>query len=239
MGAAAGNGMGTSPNYLRGTAGNGRAHRSSTFDAQRAPPRATAGRNNQVPAMHSERRRGQPLGHHGQVPATHNERRRGQRPGATAKYLRRTTSGAAGNGMDTAIKYLRAAAGIGLGTTIKYLRDRRTTSAAAGNGLGTTMLLVLWLTIQNTANWHVNNAFGLLYVFISFPLARAAAAVAAADFVAAAARPDPPPPPLFGGEKYQKNKIACSVGGWRLGVINEHSPAMHNERRGQRSFEKD
>ena len=40
-----------------------------------------------------------------------------------------------------------------------------------------------WLTIQNTTNRHVNNAFGLLAVFISFPLARAAAAAAvAADF---------------------------------------------------------
>jgi hypothetical protein len=36
-----------------------------------------------------------------------------------------------------------------------------------------------WLTIQNTANWHVSNAFGLLSLFISFPLAPAAAAVAA------------------------------------------------------------
>jgi hypothetical protein len=48
----------------------------------------------------------------------------------TIKYLRRTTSGAAGNGMSTTIKYLRrttrGAAGNGLGTTIKYLR--RTTS---------------------------------------------------------------------------------------------------------------
>jgi hypothetical protein len=31
------------------------------------------------------------------------------------------TSGAAGNGLSTTIKYLRGAAGIGLGTTIKYL----------------------------------------------------------------------------------------------------------------------
>jgi hypothetical protein len=38
---AAGSGLGTTPNYLRGAAGNGRAQRSSTFDAQRAPPRAT------------------------------------------------------------------------------------------------------------------------------------------------------------------------------------------------------
>jgi hypothetical protein len=43
--------------------------------------------------------------------------------------LRRATSGAAGIGLVTTIKYLRGAAGIGLGTTIKYLR--RTTSGAA------------------------------------------------------------------------------------------------------------
>jgi hypothetical protein len=40
--------------------------------------------------------------------------------GTTIKYLRKTTSGAAG---------------IGLGSTIKY--PRRTTGATAGNGLGT------------------------------------------------------------------------------------------------------
>ena len=68
---------------------------------------------------------------------THNERRRGQRPGATTKCLRCTTSGAAGDGLGTTIKYLRGAASIGLGTTVKYLR--RTTSAAANNGLGTTI----------------------------------------------------------------------------------------------------
>jgi hypothetical protein len=56
-------------------------------------------------------------------------------PGTTAMYMQRTTSGAAGNGLYTTIKYVRGAAGIGLGTTIKYLR--RTTSAAANNGLGT------------------------------------------------------------------------------------------------------
>jgi hypothetical protein len=64
---------------------------------------------------------------------TQNERRRGHRPGATIKYLRCTTSGAAGNGLGTTIKHLRAAAGIGLGTTIKDLRD------AAGIGLGATI----------------------------------------------------------------------------------------------------
>jgi hypothetical protein len=44
-----------------------------------------------------------------------------------------TTSGAAGNGLGTTIKYLRGAAGIGLGTTIKYLRG------AVDFGLGTTI----------------------------------------------------------------------------------------------------
>ena len=51
-------------------------------------------------------------------------------------YMQRTTSGAAGDGLYTTIKYVRGAAGIGLCTTIKHLR--RTTSGAAGNGLGTT-----------------------------------------------------------------------------------------------------
>jgi hypothetical protein len=41
-GAFAGSGLSTTLNYLRGAAGNGRAQRSSTFDTQRAPPRAMA-----------------------------------------------------------------------------------------------------------------------------------------------------------------------------------------------------
>ena len=48
-------------------------------------------------------------------------------------YMQRTTSGAAGNGLYTTIKYMRGASGIGMGTTIKDLRC--TTSGAAGNGL--------------------------------------------------------------------------------------------------------
>jgi hypothetical protein len=39
---AAGDDLGTAINYLRGPAGNVRAQRSITCDAQRAPPRATA-----------------------------------------------------------------------------------------------------------------------------------------------------------------------------------------------------
>jgi hypothetical protein len=65
----------------------------------------------------------------------------GNHLGTTTKYLRRTTSGAAGYGMGTIINCLRGAAGNGLGTPIKYLR--RTTSAAAGYGLGTTAKYLL------------------------------------------------------------------------------------------------
>jgi hypothetical protein len=44
-------------------------------------------------------------------------------------YMQRTSSGAAGNGLFTTIKYMRGASGIGMGTTIKHLRC--TTSGAA------------------------------------------------------------------------------------------------------------
>jgi hypothetical protein len=52
-------------------------------------------------------------------------------------YMQRTTSGAAGNGLYTTVKYMRGASGIGMGTTIIHLRCA--TSGAAGNGLGATM----------------------------------------------------------------------------------------------------
>jgi hypothetical protein len=58
------------------------------------------------------------------------------RPCETIKYLQRTTSGATGYKIGTAIRYLRGAASVSLGTTINYLR--RTTSGAAGSELGTT-----------------------------------------------------------------------------------------------------
>ena len=38
-------------------------------------------------------------------------------------YMQRTTSGAAGNGLCTTIKYMRGASGIGMGTTIKHTCD--------------------------------------------------------------------------------------------------------------------
>ena len=58
--------------------------------------------------------------------------------------MQRTTSGAAGNGLYTTIRYIRGAAGIGMGTAIKHLR--RTTSGAAENGLGETMKYLLRTT---------------------------------------------------------------------------------------------
>jgi hypothetical protein len=67
------------------------------------------------------------------------------------KYLRRSTSGAAGNGLSTTIKYLRGAAGVGLGTTIKHLR--RIMIATAGSCLGT---MAKYLVNQNAgagSNW--------------------------------------------------------------------------------------
>jgi hypothetical protein len=148
--------LGTTTKYLRGAAGNDRAKRSSTCDAQRAALRATAWApqlvNTALRRTTSAAWGNKRPGHQDQVPATHNERRRGQGPGATAKYLRCTTSGVAGIGLGTTIKYLRGAAGFGLGTTIKYLRGaagiglrttikylRRSTSGAAGNGLCTTI----------------------------------------------------------------------------------------------------
>ena len=52
-------------------------------------------------------------------------------------YMQRTTSGAAGNGLYTTIKYMCGTSGFGMSTTIKHLRC--TKSGAAGNGQGATM----------------------------------------------------------------------------------------------------
>ena len=40
-------------------------------------------------------------------------------------YMKRTTSGAAGNGLYTIFKYMRGAAGIGLGTTKSTSDEQR------------------------------------------------------------------------------------------------------------------
>jgi hypothetical protein len=77
-------------------------------------------------------------------------------------YMQRTTSGAAGNGLYTTIKYMRGA-GIGLGTTIKHLR--RTTSGTAGNGLGATMKY-----LRRTTSAAANN--GLSTTITTFSLQR-------------------------------------------------------------------
>ena len=55
-----------------------------------------------------------------------------------------------------------------------------------------------WLTIQNTGNWHVSNAFDLLSVFISFPWR--------------AVRPYPTPSPFLGREVPKKTKKKKIVG---------------------------
>ena len=46
-------------------------------------------------------------------------------PGTTAMYMQRTTSGAAGNGLYTTIKYMHGASGINMGTAIKHLHAQR------------------------------------------------------------------------------------------------------------------
>jgi hypothetical protein len=69
-------------------------------------------------------------------PAATASRRRGNYLSATAKYLQKTTSGAAGIGLGTTIKYRRrttsGATGNVLSITIKYLK--RKTSGAVDNG---------------------------------------------------------------------------------------------------------
>jgi len=90
------------------------------------------------------------------------------------KYLRCTTRCAAGSGLGTTIKFLRAAAGIGLDTTTKYLRGaagirlgtmikypRRSMSAAANNGLGTTTRYLVSQNAgagNNCAKAHIHNS---------------------------------------------------------------------------------
>jgi hypothetical protein len=61
-----------------------------------------------------------------------------------------------------------------------------------------------WLTIHNTANWHVSNAFDLLSVLSFFPWRALLLLWQLRIFAAAAARPHPTLPPFFlGGGEYQ------------------------------------
>jgi hypothetical protein len=62
-----------------------------------------------------------------------------------------------------------------------------------------------WLTIQNKANRHVSNAFGLIAVFISFPW-RALLLLRQLRIFAADAARTPPPRPSFLGEGNKKNE---------------------------------
>jgi hypothetical protein len=85
---AAGSGLGTAINYLRGTASIGLGTEikylrgaagislGTTANHLRAS-RASAWTHAQLSAMRNERRRGRQPGYHDQLPATHNERRRG------------------------------------------------------------------------------------------------------------------------------------------------------------------
>jgi hypothetical protein len=76
---ATGIGLKITIKFLRGAARFGLGSTTTTCDAQQTAPRATAGCNDQVPAALSSGAAGNGLG-------------------TTIKYLRRTTSGAAGNG---------------------------------------------------------------------------------------------------------------------------------------------
>ena len=69
----------------------------SEFTTKDAALQGGFSRNDQVPAMHNERRRGKRPGRNGEVPATHNERRREQGLGATIKYLVNQNAGAGNN----------------------------------------------------------------------------------------------------------------------------------------------
>jgi len=100
-----------------------------------AAPRHRPGQHDEVTVKNQKRRGRHRPRHHDQVPATH---------GATIKYLQCTTSGAAGDGLGTTAKFLRAAAGNGLGTTLNYLRG------AASIGLGTTAIY-MQLAASSTA----------------------------------------------------------------------------------------
>jgi hypothetical protein len=66
-------------------------------------------------------------------------------------------------------------------------------SGPSGNDFLFFLFWYFWLTIQNTANRHVSNAFDLLGVFISFPLARCA--------------PHFTPPPFWGREVPKKKTV--------------------------------
>ena len=62
--------------------------------------------------------------------------------------MKRSTSGAEGNGLYTTTK----TAGIGLGTTIKHLR--RTTSGTAGRSLGAAIPLVVQSPLKKNSESH-------------------------------------------------------------------------------------
>jgi len=117
----------------RGAAATTWAPRSSTCEKQRAAPRASASSHLDNSTLHTGKTSFFPMHISRVVLILLRQRRsRGNDLGTTIKYLRKTTSGAAGIGLGTTIKYPRcttgAAAGSGLETTLNYLRG------ATGNG---------------------------------------------------------------------------------------------------------
>jgi hypothetical protein len=76
-----------------------------------------------------------------------------------------------------------------------------------------------WLTIQNTANRHVSNAFDLLGVLFRFPWSALLLLRQLQIFAAAAARPHPTPPPFFGGRKVPKKSKSPVATGLAFGHV--------------------
>jgi hypothetical protein len=92
--------------------------------------------------------------------------------GTTAKYLRRTTSGAVESSLGTATKYLRrptsSAPGIDLCSTAKYLRG------AAGTGLGTTTKYLVNQNAGASSNWAKAHYIKAVHGFFQTPCSAAA-----------------------------------------------------------------
>jgi hypothetical protein len=79
-----------------------------------------------------------------------------------------------------------------------------------------------WLTIQNKANQNVSNAFDLLSVFISFPLARCCCCCCGScGFLLLRLRAPTPPRPPFLGEgstKKEKSPVASGMAFGHFGI---------------------
>jgi hypothetical protein len=104
--------------------------------------------------MHNERRRGQRTGHLDQVLATHNERRRGLRP----KPMPEMTH--------LPLHHKRPVFALFTACLIREQADVPSVFAWNPSFLLVFFFWYFWLTIQNTANRHVSNAFDLIAFFL-------------------------------------------------------------------------